>query len=137
MGASFQPPPPSPAQISHHFSPPVYRFSLYCRGDDWTLLKTQEELDLSGLTLGELLKRKADEGVRVLVMIWGETTAIMGTHDTETENYFEGELGDACCYHRAAGARRREAFPLLSYAGAKYFWRSLRGHFNSLPKKNL
>ena len=23
-------------------------------------------------------------------MIWGETTSIMGTHDTETENYFKG-----------------------------------------------
>ncbi len=42
------------------------------------------------LTLGELLKRKAETGVRVLLMIWGETTSIMGTHDTETENFFKG-----------------------------------------------
>ena len=68
-----------------------FLFSCLYRGDDWTLLKTQEELDLSSLSLGELLKRKAEEGVRVLVMIWGETTAIMGTHDTETENYFKGK----------------------------------------------
>lgn len=61
------------------------------RGDDWTLLKTQEELDLASLTLGELLKLKAEAGIRVLVMIWGETTSIMGTHDTETENYFKGQ----------------------------------------------
>ena len=53
-------------------------------------LKTQEEVDMADLTLGELLRRKAEEGVRVLLMIWGETTSIMGTHDTETENYFKG-----------------------------------------------
>ncbi len=65
---------------------------VHCRGDDYTHLATQRERELSGLTLGELLKRKAESGVRVLVMIWGETTSIMGTHDTETENYFKGEL---------------------------------------------
>jgi len=40
--------------------------------------------------LGELLKRKAECGVRVLVMIWGEMTSVMGTHDSATENYFKG-----------------------------------------------
>ena len=54
------------------------------------MLKNQKELDLSNLTVGELLKKKAEDGVRVLLMIWGETTSIMGTHDTETENYFKG-----------------------------------------------
>jgi len=54
-------------------------------------LKSPREIELASLTLGELLRRKADEdGVRVLLMIWGETTSIMGTHDTETENYFKG-----------------------------------------------
>ena len=47
---------------------------------------------MSSLSLGELLKKKAEDGVRVLIMIWGETTSIMGTHDTETENFFKGEL---------------------------------------------
>ena len=37
------------------------------------------------------LKKKAEDGVRVLIMIWGETTSIMGTHDTETENFFKGK----------------------------------------------
>ncbi|CAB4065983.1 PLD1_2 [Lepeophtheirus salmonis] len=60
------------------------------RGDDWKKLSTPEEVDLSNLSLGELLLNKADSGVRVLVMIWGETTAIMGTHDTETVNFFKG-----------------------------------------------
>lgn len=54
-------------------------------------LKTQEEVDMADLTLGELLRKKAEQGVRVLLMIWGETTSIMGTHDTETENYFKGQ----------------------------------------------
>jgi len=49
--------------------------------------------------LGELLKRKADEGVCVLVMIWNELFSrdgvvelpgLMGTHDEETVAYFEG-----------------------------------------------
>ena len=47
-------------------------------------------MSLASLSLGELLKRKAEDGVRVLIMIWGETTSIMGTHDTETENFFKG-----------------------------------------------
>ncbi|XP_052210092.1 phospholipase D alpha 1-like [Diospyros lotus] len=47
-------------------------------------------------TLGELLKRKADEGVRVLVLVWDDRTSVeelkkdglMATHDQETEEYF-------------------------------------------------
>ena len=57
------------------------------------MLKSQRELDHSNLTVGELLKKKAEDGVRVLLMIWGETTSIMGTHDTETENFFKGKSG--------------------------------------------
>uniref|UniRef100_A0A6A7G2J4 phospholipase D n=3 Tax=Hirondellea gigas TaxID=1518452 RepID=A0A6A7G2J4_9CRUS len=47
--------------------------------------------------LGELLKRKADEGVRVLLLVWNEMTStdvytpgVMGTHDEETRIYFDG-----------------------------------------------
>ena len=66
-------------------------FVIYCyRGDDWKLLKNEEEVETASLSLGELLKKKAEDGVRVLIMIWGETTSIMGTHDTETENFFKG-----------------------------------------------
>lgn len=49
-----------------------------------------------GLTLGELLKRKADQGVRVNLMVWDDRSSnwgIMGqmaTHDEETANYFKG-----------------------------------------------
>eukprot|EP00850_Spirogloea_muscicola_P018224 SM000165S02185 [mRNA] locus=s165:68144:71459:+ [translate_table: standard] len=52
-----------------------------------------------GVTLGELLKRKANEGVAVLVMQWDDRTSsqllhnatgIMNTHDEETRMYFAG-----------------------------------------------
>ncbi|KAM3212563.1 hypothetical protein ACQJBY_065555 [Aegilops geniculata] len=50
-------------------------------------------------TLGELLKRKASEGVRVLMLVWDDRTSVeslgmtwgyMGTHDAETAEYFRG-----------------------------------------------
>lgn len=49
-------------------------------------------------TLGELLRRKADEGVAVLVMPWQDQTSVaflgnqglMRTHDEETRRFFEG-----------------------------------------------
>ncbi|KAL7645158.1 UNVERIFIED_CONTAM: hypothetical protein RMT77_003536 [Armadillidium vulgare] len=53
--------------------------------------------DPDGETLGELLVRKAGDGVRVLIMVWNEalstdiyTPGVMGTHDEETRIYFEG-----------------------------------------------
>jgi len=50
------------------------------------------------VTLGELLKRKASEGVRVLMLVWDDRTSVgllkkdglMATHDEETANYFHG-----------------------------------------------
>lgn len=54
------------------------------------------------LTLGELLVRKAEEGVQVSVLIWDEITShdmlagllktvgVMGVRDEETYNYFKG-----------------------------------------------
>ncbi|KAK8962401.1 Phospholipase D alpha 1 [Platanthera guangdongensis] len=50
------------------------------------------------VTIGELLKRKASEGVRVLMLVWDDRTSVgllkkdglMATHDEETENYFNG-----------------------------------------------
>lgn len=49
-------------------------------------------------TLGELLKKKANEGVRVLMLVWDDRTSVgllkqdglMATHDEETGNYFRG-----------------------------------------------
>ncbi|XP_063869848.1 uncharacterized protein LOC135105560 isoform X3 [Scylla paramamosain] len=64
---------------------------------DITLVRVEgeEEEEGAGETVGELLKRKAEEGVRVLVMVWNEkmstgvTAGFMGTHDEETRAYFE------------------------------------------------
>ncbi|KAL3618353.1 Phospholipase D [Castilleja foliolosa] len=50
------------------------------------------------ITLGELLKKKANEGVRVLMLVWDDRTSVsllkkdglMATHDEETEQYFQG-----------------------------------------------
>lgn len=49
------------------------------------------------ITLGELLKKKASEGVKVLMLVWDDRTSIdvlkkdglMATHDEETENFFQ------------------------------------------------
>ncbi len=60
------------------------------RGNDHKRLESDEEKLLSDLCLGELLKRKADEGVRVLLLIWDEYRGVMGTHDTRTEEFFRG-----------------------------------------------
>lgn len=48
------------------------------------------------ITLGELLKKKASEGVRVLMLVWDDRTSVkllkrdglMATHDEETEHFF-------------------------------------------------
>ncbi|XP_024979241.1 phospholipase D alpha 1-like isoform X1 [Cynara cardunculus var. scolymus] len=49
------------------------------------------------LTLGELLKKKASEGVKVLMLVWDDRTSVdvlkkdglMATHDEDTENFFQ------------------------------------------------
>ncbi|NP_001275827.1 phospholipase D alpha [Citrus sinensis] len=51
-----------------------------------------------GITLGELLKKKASEGVRVCMLVWDDRTSVsllkkdglMATHDEETEKFFQG-----------------------------------------------
>ncbi|KAL8503734.1 hypothetical protein ACS0TY_022451 [Phlomoides rotata] len=50
------------------------------------------------VNLGELLKKKANEGVRVVMLVWDDRTSckelrrdgLMGTHDQETKDFFEG-----------------------------------------------
>ena len=43
-----------------------------------------------------MLKRKAEQGVKVVLMVWNEklstdrTDGVMATHDNDTENFFEG-----------------------------------------------
>lgn len=66
----------------------------------WTelrLFRGNEAVDIYGGTLGELLCRKADQGVEVKVMVWSEKSSgewvgdkgMMNTHDMETFKYFK------------------------------------------------
>ncbi|PKI79572.1 phospholipase D alpha 1-like isoform X2 [Punica granatum] len=58
--------------------------------------KKHGENQNAALTLGELLKKKARQGVRVLVLVWDDRTSVkllkkdgvMSTHDEDTESYF-------------------------------------------------
>ena len=43
------------------------------------------------LSLGELLVRKAEAGVKVLILVWSDISDQMGTHDNDTYNFFKGE----------------------------------------------
>ncbi|TKY74727.1 Phospholipase D alpha 1 [Spatholobus suberectus] len=60
-----------------------------------TLVRDNEEY--SNITLGELLKKKADEDVKVLLLVWDDITSVpdfkkdglMATHDQETAAYFK------------------------------------------------
>ncbi|GBG72654.1 hypothetical protein CBR_g12228 [Chara braunii] len=62
------------------------------------LIRDEERMipGAEGLTLGDLLVRKANEGVKVLLLIWDDRTSgvigssgIMGTHDQETAEFFK------------------------------------------------
>ena len=62
-----------------------------------SLLRGDEADQNEDSNVGELLKRKAAEGVRVLVMTWNEKSndcglleGMMGTHDQATLQYFRG-----------------------------------------------
>lgn len=64
--------------------PELVMVRTHCEGDEW-----------HGLTLGEMLIQKAQEGVKVLVMVWDELASgmfskgLMGTHDEEIIPYFK------------------------------------------------
>ena len=59
--------------------------------------------------LGDLLLRKANEGVCVLIMIWDEPMSndllpgMMGVHDEQTENFFKGTKVHVCKAFRETG----------------------------------
>ncbi|MBA0811533.1 hypothetical protein Gohar_003418 [Gossypium harknessii] len=58
--------------------------------------------------LGDLLKKKASESVRVNVLIWDDRTSVgslkkdglMATHDEETEKFFEDNDANCMLCHR-------------------------------------
>ncbi|KAH7287651.1 hypothetical protein KP509_32G067700 [Ceratopteris richardii] len=67
-----------------------------------TLVRDMERMipGAEGVTLGELLKKKSTEGVRVLLLVWDDRTSIsvlgmrtpgvMQTHDENTQDFFKG-----------------------------------------------
>ncbi|KAF5185732.1 Phospholipase d beta [Thalictrum thalictroides] len=77
-------------------------------------MKRSREKSLSG-TLGELLKTKSQEGVRVLLLIWDDPTlrnilgyqtdGLMGTHDEETRRFFKHSSVQVILTPRSAGKR--------------------------------
>jgi len=61
-----------------------------------SLVRGEEAATYGDTNVGELLKKKASEGVRVLVMTWNEKSndtgmieGMMGTHDEDTYRYFK------------------------------------------------
>ena len=63
-----------------------------------SLLRGEEGAEHGDSNVGELLKRRASEGVRVLVLTWNEQDffkGMMGTHDEDTAEFFRGS--DVIC----------------------------------------
>ncbi|CAL8469780.1 g9322 [Coccomyxa elongata] len=63
-------------------------------------------------TLGELLKKKAEEGVRVLLLVWDDQTSLnspllrnglMATHDEDTRLFFSGTTVECALVPREGG----------------------------------
>ncbi|XP_058781012.1 phospholipase D alpha 1-like [Vicia villosa] len=62
-----------------------------------TLIRDPNKSTRTSITLGELLKKKANEGVNVLMLVWDDRTSVpdfkkdglMATHDQETNQYFK------------------------------------------------
>ncbi|XP_051145382.1 phospholipase D gamma 1-like [Andrographis paniculata] len=70
---------------------------------------------VSNYTLGELLKSKSQEGVRVLLLVWDDPTSrnilgyktdgVMQTHDEETRRFFKHSSVQVLLCPRAAGKK--------------------------------
>lgn len=62
-----------------------------------TLIRDPRKQKDSNMTLGDLLKKKANEGVKVLMLVWDDRSSmgqlkevgLMATHDEETAKYFK------------------------------------------------
>ncbi|CAH9096948.1 unnamed protein product [Cuscuta europaea] len=75
----------------------------------------RDDRSMEGYTLGELLKSKSQEGVRVLLLVWDDPTSrsilgyktdgVMATHDEETRRYFKHSSVQVLLCPRAAGKR--------------------------------
>ncbi|CAL5196200.1 unnamed protein product [Lathyrus oleraceus] len=86
-------------------------------------------------TLGDLLKSKSQEGVRVLLLVWDDLTSrtilgfgtdgIMATHDVETRRFFKNSSVQVLLFPRIDGKR-------YSWAGLKEFGPILTHHQNTV-----
>ncbi|KAL0428957.1 UNVERIFIED_CONTAM: Phospholipase D beta 1 [Sesamum radiatum] len=75
----------------------------------------RDDNSISEYTLGELLKSKSQEGVRVLLLIWDDPTSrsilgyktdgVMQTHDEETRRFFKNSSVQVLLCPRVAGKR--------------------------------
>ncbi|KMT12174.1 hypothetical protein BVRB_5g101220 [Beta vulgaris subsp. vulgaris] len=84
--------------------------------------------DGSGITLGALLKAKAQEGVRVLLLVWDDPTSrsilnyttqgILATGDEETSKFFKGSSVQVILCPRSGG--KGHSFIRQQEAGAIY-----------------
>ncbi|KAL8500162.1 hypothetical protein ACS0TY_019955 [Phlomoides rotata] len=82
----------------------------------WHKVKlVRDDNSLSEYTLGELLKLKSQEGVRVLLLVWDDPTSrsilgyktdgVMQTHDEETRSFFKHSSVQVLLCPRVAGKR--------------------------------
>eukprot|EP01134_Creolimax_fragrantissima_P005501 CFRG5501T1 len=72
----------------------------------WTETVLIRDEGVEKITLGEILKRKAAQGVKICMLVWNEKTTkkggtidlegMMGTHDEETNIFFEDVDGIKC-----------------------------------------
>ncbi|KAG6497518.1 phospholipase D gamma 1-like [Zingiber officinale] len=79
-------------------------------------------------TLGDLLKSKSQEGVRVLLLVWDDptsrsilgirTSGVMGTHDEETRHFFKHSSVQVLLCPRSAG--KRHSFAKQKETGTIY-----------------
>ena len=56
---------------------------------DLKLFRGEDAIRIYDGTLGELLCRKADQGVKVNVMVWHDSVGMMGTYCDKTQNFFK------------------------------------------------
>ncbi|TMX04389.1 hypothetical protein EJD97_009045 [Solanum chilense] len=82
----------------------------------WHKVKlVRDDASAEGYTLGDLLKLKSQEGVRVLLLIWDDPTSrsilgyktdgVMATHDEETRSFFKHSSVKVLLCPRVAGKR--------------------------------
>ncbi|KAL6495445.1 Phospholipase D beta 1 [Orobanche gracilis] len=82
----------------------------------WHKLRlVRDDNSMSDFTLGELLKSKSQEGVRVLLLVWDDPTSrsilgyktdgVMQTHDEETRRFFKHSSVQVLLCPRVAGKR--------------------------------